>query len=108
LSVSTDPGGATIYIDGVQLGISPATIPGLSAGTHTLILKLEGYQDLSLPVVVSAGTTHYYSSALLKSGTAPGVTAGTATTRKSSAPGFVAAFAACMVAGLLLVRKTQP
>jgi hypothetical protein len=108
LSVSTDPNGATIYIDGVQLGISPATLPGLSAGTHTLLLKMDGYQDLSLPVVISAGTTHSYSSAMLKSGTAPGVTAGTTTTRKSSAPGFVAAFAACIVGGLLLVRKTRP
>ena len=108
LSVSTDPSGATVYIDDVQMAISPATISGIPAGTHTLLLKMNGYQDLSLPIVISAGTTHSYSSAMLKSGTAPGVTAGTTTTRKSSAPGFVAAFAACIVGGLLLVRKTKP
>ena len=105
LSVTTDPAGATIFIDGAQQGISPATIPGLSAGTHTLLLKLDGYQDLTLPVSISAGGTPYYSSALLRSGD---VTAGASTTKKSSMPGFEAAFAACVVGALLLFRKTSP
>lgn len=105
LSVSTDPEGAAIYIDGVQQGISPATIPGIAAGTHTLLLKRDGYQDLSLPIVISAGRTHTYSSALLKSGAAP-VAAGT-TTRKSSTPGAGAVVAAC-IAGLLLLCRKNP
>ena len=54
LSVATSPAGATIAIDGIQRGISPATIPGLSSGSHTLLLKLDGYQDLSVPVTVTA------------------------------------------------------
>jgi hypothetical protein len=108
LSVTTDPGGATIFIDGVQQGISPATIPGLAPGTHTLLLKRDGYQDLSTPVVISAGKTHSYSSALLKSGAAPAGTAGTATTKKSSAPGPGTAVAACVAGILLLFRKTHP
>ena len=74
LSVTTEPAGATIYIDGVRQGISPATIPGLSPGSHTLLLKLDGYDDLSLPITITAGTTQYYSSALMKSRD-PGVAA---------------------------------
>jgi len=108
LSVTTDPTGATIFIDGVQVGISPATIPGLAPGSHTLLLKLDGYQDLTLPVVISAGRTQNYSSALQKSTAAPGATAGAITTKKSSAPGFAAAGFACIVGALLLFRKTKP
>ena len=104
LSVTTDPAGATIYIDGVQQGISPATIPGIAPASHTLLLKLEGYEDLSLPVVISAGSTQYYSSALKKSGAAPSVP----TTKKSSAPGCAAVFGACVVGALLILRKPRP
>jgi hypothetical protein len=104
LSVTTDPAGATIFIDGVQQGISPATISGLSAGSHTLLLKRDGYQDLTLPVTIIAGSTQYYSSALLKSGE---VTMGTTIPRKSSMPGFEALFAACGVCALLLLRKNS-
>ena len=104
LSVTTDPAGATIYIDGIQQGISPATIPGITPGSHTLLLKREGYEDLSLPVVISAGSTQYYSSALKKSGAALPV----ATTKKSSAPGCAAVFGACVVGALLILRRTRP
>jgi hypothetical protein len=104
LSVTTDPAGATIFIDGVQQGISPATIPGIAPGTHTLLLRRDGYQDLTLPVVISAGSTQYFSSALMKSGNVP---VGP-TTKKSSLPGFEAVFAACMMGALLLFRKTSP
>ena len=105
LSVTTDPAGATIFIDGTQQGITPATIAGLSAGTHTLLLKLDGYQDLTLPVTITAGGTQYYSSALSKSGAA---TMGTTIPNKSSMPGFEAAFAACVMGALLFFRKTSP
>ena len=105
LSVTTEPAGATIYIDGVRQGVSPATIPGLNPGSHTLILKLDGYDDLSLPIIITAGTTQYYSSALMKSRD-PGAAA--ATTKKSSAPGFAGIAAASVIGVLLILRKTRP
>jgi hypothetical protein len=101
LSVTTDPAGATIFIDGVQQGISPATAPGIAPGTHTLLLKLDGYEDLTLPVVIPAGSTQHYSAALMKSGKVP-----VAPTTKSSMPGFEAACAAGAVSALFLIRKT--
>jgi hypothetical protein len=105
LSVTTDPAGAAIYIDGIKQGISPATIPGLSPGSHTLLLKLDGYDDLSLPITISAGKTQNYSSALMKSGDS-GATAATApTTKKSNAPGFAGITAACVIGALLVLRK---
>ena len=46
--------------------MSPATIPGLTAGTHTVLLKLEDYYDLSATVNVSTGQNQNYTTALRK------------------------------------------
>lgn len=51
LEVASDPPGATIYVDRVELG-SLATTPArlaLAPGEHTLILELEGYERAVLP-----------------------------------------------------------
>lgn len=115
LSVTTAPAGAAVYIDGVQRGISPATIPGLATGSHTVLLKLDGYQDLSTPVSITAGTISEFSTGLSKLPAAGAAvpeitTAGVpsaAVPEKTRSPGFEAAAAACAV-GVLLLRKTIP
>jgi PKD repeat protein len=66
LTIITDPAGAQVSVDGDVKGVSPATIPGLSSGTHTLLLKLEDYYDLSTTVNVSAGQTQNYTTGLRK------------------------------------------
>lgn len=109
LSVKTDPAGAFIFIDGVQRGVAPATIPGLSAGTHTLLLKLDGYQDISTPVTIAAGKTQEYSSAMAKASAPVTTTAATAaaettaTPRKS--PGFVFVLALVGLGAVFCMRK---
>jgi LPXTG-motif cell wall-anchored protein len=62
--VTTDPAGASIWVDEVKWGLSPAAIPGIAAGTHTLRLEKAGYQGLSVPVTVTEGKTAEYSLAL--------------------------------------------
>jgi len=64
ISVTTDPAGASVWVDDVKWGVSPATIPGLAAGSHTLRLEKAGYQNISVPVTVPDGTTAGYSLAL--------------------------------------------
>jgi len=64
LSVTTDPAGASVWVDEVKWGVSPAAIPGIAAGTHTLRLEKAGYQGLSVPVTVTEGKTAEYSLAL--------------------------------------------
>ncbi|MFA5268593.1 MAG: PEGA domain-containing protein [Methanoregula sp.] len=66
LTVITDPAGARVSVDGDVKGVSPATIPGLSAGTHTLLLNLEDYYDLSTPVNITPGQNQNYTTALRK------------------------------------------
>jgi hypothetical protein len=101
LSVATSPAGALIVIDGIQRGVSPATIPGLSAGSHTVLLKLDGYQDLSAPVTITAGQTQTYTTGLSPSATSrPAVPVATKT------PGFEAALGIAAL-GAVLVAKLR-
>jgi len=108
LSVTTTPAGAFIFIDGVQRGVSPATIPGLSAGTHTVLLKLDGYQDLSTPVTIAAGKTQDYATSLVKNAaavTTPAATENaTATPKKGIAPGFEFALALVAMGAIIVLR----
>jgi PKD repeat protein len=66
LAVITDPPGAEIFIDGNFKGVSPVTIPELSAGTHTVLLTLQEYADTTTNISVTAGQTQKYTSGLQK------------------------------------------
>jgi hypothetical protein len=102
VSIQTSPSGAGIYIDGVRQGISPATIPGLSPGAHTAILKKDGYDDLSVPVSVTAGQTQSYTLVLTQSAAAEQTALPAVPSKKT--PGFgilsgIAALGAVLLAG---------
>lgn len=92
LSVTTTPGGVSIFIDGVQRGVSPATIPGLTPGEHTLLLKLDGYTDLSTPVSITAGKTTEYTTGLAKA---------------AKSPGFGAVFGLIALGAIFFIRKMR-
>jgi hypothetical protein len=72
LSVTTTPPGAQVYVDGGMKGISPTTIPGLSPGAHAIVLKMEGYQDLTTSISVTTGQTSEYSTGLFRNAKTPG------------------------------------
>jgi len=91
LSLTTTPPGALIYIDGQMKGITPATIPGLSPGTHAIKIILDGYHDLETTTEITGGTTSEFVTGLSKSKQLPGFT------------GFLALAAV----GLLLVVRRE-
>lgn len=67
LSVSTDPAGASITIDGQPTNqIAPFTLTGLKQGTHDVLLELDGYLPWSGEVTISQGQTSRLSIALTK------------------------------------------
>ncbi|MCK9590960.1 MAG: PEGA domain-containing protein [Methanoregula sp.] len=90
LSVTTSPPGAQVYVDGELKGNTPATIPGLSAGKHAVLLVIPGYLDLNTTVVVSAGKTTEYSTAL---------------TQPAKTPGFGVIATVLSIVGLFVFRK---
>jgi PKD repeat protein len=57
LSVSSNPSGASVYVDTVYQGTTPVIIPQLAPGSHTVLLTLTGYTDYDTTVNVYAGQT---------------------------------------------------
>ena len=92
LSVSTTPQGAQVFIDGIVRGMTPATIPGLSAGQHMVLLKLDGYQEFNTTVSIPDGRTAEFNTALAK-------------TQKS--PGFTGILVVLGLAGICLLRNRR-
>ena len=56
LAIRSDPSGARITIDGQPRGTTPATIPNLSPGDHTVVLELGG-RKVSQAVKIAPGST---------------------------------------------------
>jgi len=99
LSVSSTPAGANVFLDNNFVGVTPFTLPGVSAGSHTVTIQLGGYQDFSTQAQVNAGATSTVAAAL-----SPG--SGTAPTQTQYAGMFPAlALAAFGIAGFAVVRR---
>jgi hypothetical protein len=43
VSITTEPTGGIVQLDGVSYGVAPVTIPKVGRGTHLLKISLEGY-----------------------------------------------------------------
>ena len=54
LSINTTPEGANITLDGMNVGLSPVTEYGVSAGNHTVNATLAGYVPVETEVTVIA------------------------------------------------------
>ena len=50
------PAGARLFIDGQAYGTTPASIPGVPHGAHTIRIEAPGYRTWEARVVVTAGT----------------------------------------------------
>ncbi len=101
-SVTTIPAGATVFIDGVQRGISPAVIPDLPPGSHTLLLRMNGYADITVPVTITAGQTQTYTATMSSS-----VTQLPALPANKKTPGFGAITGIAALGTILLVRISR-
>lgn len=44
LTISTDPAGANVLVDGVEVGLSPVSLPGIAEGEHSIALRLANHQ----------------------------------------------------------------
>lgn len=64
LQVTSDPQGANIFLDNVCRGVTPLTIPSVEAGTHTLLLRLQGYNDYSSSISIAPAQSLQVQAAL--------------------------------------------
>jgi hypothetical protein len=56
ITITSNPAGATIFLDNVIKGITPLTISSVSNGDHNVLLRLDSYKDSSKSVTVLGDT----------------------------------------------------
>ena len=94
LTVSSTPPGANVFLDNNFMGITPLTLSSVATGSHTVSLKLDGYQEYAVTTPVNAGAVSTVSAAL--SPVTP--------TQKSPLVPVIAFMALCL-AGFIVLRK---
>lgn len=57
INIASSPSGAEVYVDNVYQGYSPLTVHNVASGTHSVLMKLSGYDDWQTAVQVTAGQT---------------------------------------------------
>jgi hypothetical protein len=97
LAITSVPAGAQVSVDNQYRGISPLTLNGFAAGSHTVTLTSPGYQDWSTTAQVNPGATTQVNANLAP--IAPSATA----TSTALAPFVV--YAALAGAGIVLVKR---
>jgi len=65
LSISSIPKGAGLYVDNIYQGETNQIVGGLAVGSHTVTLKLAGYQTFTNTYGVNSGQTTYASVTLV-------------------------------------------
>ncbi len=86
IAVSSVPAGAEVYLDGTRQGVTPTygdlELPDVPTGSHTLVLRLNGYDEYRITVQVSPDATVKVQPRLIQSGgPAPTTTPTTITNR---------------------------
>ncbi|HTY14687.1 MAG TPA: protein kinase [Methanoregulaceae archaeon] len=88
LDVKSTPRQAEIFIDGTDTGFQTPQILDVAGGSHTLRLSLDGYQDYTTTVSITAGQTTTISQQLFQATPVPTTSPTTVptTTVKTTAP----------------------
>jgi hypothetical protein len=66
LSVISSPSGATVYLDGTDIGTTPVSRPAPSPGAHRLKVQLAAYFDKEISINVTSGWKLAVSTQLYK------------------------------------------
>lgn len=56
ISISSSPIGGSVYVDNTYYGITPVSVR-VPPGSHTVIVRMEGYQDAATTTGVTSGQT---------------------------------------------------
>lgn len=70
LQIAADQAGATVYIDGEELGVTPLPAPlRVDVGARKIVLKKRGYRDFELTSTLTAATATIQAHLVLPQGT---------------------------------------
>jgi hypothetical protein len=64
LVVISRPAGATVFLDGREVGTTPLTLPGVKVGPHAMRIELDGYQRWSSAVQIAASDQNRVTASL--------------------------------------------
>ena len=84
LSVSSNPAGAAVTLDGTYAGTTPLSLTAVPAGAHTLVLTLSGYDPYTATVTVVPGRELKASYTLAVVTTTSATTAATTVTTEET------------------------
>jgi len=65
ITIQSAPAGANVYLDNQYKGITPMYLSDISAGTHSILFRLDGYEDYRATVNVEGGSTTDVSDTLV-------------------------------------------
>ena len=69
LSVTSEPAGAKVYLDGKDLGhVTPLQVSVEKPGNHTILVRKDGYLDESTSLNLQAGQSSHFTPSLRKLG----------------------------------------
>jgi len=97
LTVHSTPAGAAVYLDNTNMGVSPIVLTNISAGRHTVMFQMDGFQELATEVNVVAGGNVDVPGTLSP--------AQPVTTRKAGLSGIIAIIAVGICGFVFLHRK---
>ena len=84
VSVQYTPSGATVYVDGTNRGSTPCEISGLSVGSHTVKISLNGYDTVTRTVSITANVIREIAGTLTKTATASSSSSSVSSSSSSS------------------------
>ncbi len=59
VTITTEPSGASIYVDNAYIGVSPITEP-IQYGSHTITIKMDGYKEMPYPLEITKDNNSFY------------------------------------------------
>jgi hypothetical protein len=101
LTIDSEPAGADVLLDNQYKGITPVYLSDISGGTHTLLLRLNGYQEYSTTANVVSGTMVNVPATL---NTLPETTA-VPTTAKAALSGLIPLIATGICCSARMLKK---
>ena len=99
LNVTATPAGAEIWIDGANMGNTPATLTGIAPGAHTLEFRKDGYAPATKEVTVTEGKIIHITVYL--------ATAAPTTEPSASPGGFLMVIAGIALAGYAILLSSR-
>jgi|GEM_PF-4220933 len=66
LSVETTPKGASVFLDGMPMGMSPVTIQNIITGRHIVKISKPGYQSFGTVLTIQAGKVKNLDAKLIE------------------------------------------